>query len=142
MKMTSKILKAKGACTSQVLEFRERWPRGLTLTSEEQAREVALIAAQVFDWDWAAQNLLSPEGRREFRRVAEPALQEYLRVDNAAFQEYLRIKDAARQEYLRVIEPARQEYLRIKDAAWQEFENQCAVAFAELLFREHTEGDV
>lgn len=55
MYLTSEILKAKGACASQVNFFERLYPKGTEITLEE-----CLKHAIVFDWDWAARYLLSP----------------------------------------------------------------------------------
>ena len=53
MKITVKLLKAKGACAEQVAIFKTLFPNGV-----EPTEELCLAHAQTFGWDWAAANLL------------------------------------------------------------------------------------
>ena len=67
MKITKRLLQSKGACTSQVVLFAETFPHGTEITEA-----VCLSVADKFDWNWAAQNLLSPESYAEYERVCAP----------------------------------------------------------------------
>ena len=80
MKITKRLLQIKGARASQVALFAETFPHGTEITEA-----VCLAVADKFDWDWAAQNLLSPESDAEYQRVRAQADAEYQRVCAATF---------------------------------------------------------
>ena len=54
--ITAELLRSKGACDEQVRKFASRWPKGgkVTLNACLEAATLGL------NFDWAAQNLLSP----------------------------------------------------------------------------------
>ena len=97
MKITKRLLQSKGACASQVALFAETFPHGTEITEA-----VCLAVADKFDWDWAAQNLLSPESYAEYQRVCAPADAEHQRVCAPAYAEYRRVRAPADAEYQRV----------------------------------------
>ncbi len=57
--------------------------------------------AREFDWNWAANNLLSPTQRAEYERVEASALAEYRRIEAPALAEYERVQAPAWAEYKR-----------------------------------------
>ena len=81
-KITARLLQSKGACANQVAKFRETFPRGVVPTVE-----LAEQHASAFDWNWAAEHLLSPAAWAEYKRVRASALAEYERVVARAFVE-------------------------------------------------------
>jgi hypothetical protein len=72
MKITSELLRAKGACEIQVEKFDKLFPDGVVPT-----RELALKHASDFGWFWAAENLLTAEGSRAFSEAMAPLLKAY-----------------------------------------------------------------
>ena len=101
MKVTTRMLKLKGACASQVALFAELFPKSVEITEG-----VCATVADKFDWDWAAANLLSPESYAEYQRVCALAYAEYQRVCALAYAEYQRVRAPAYAEYERVRAPA------------------------------------
>jgi hypothetical protein len=102
MKITKRLLQSKGACEEETEKFALLFPKGVELTGA-----LCLKHAADFNFDWAAEHLLSPEQLKEYRRIKGPAWSEYRRIKG----------------------PARSEYLRIKGPAWSEYERSIAVAF-------------
>ena len=90
MKVTKRLLQRKGACSNQVAEFARLFPKGVEIT-----QALCIEHAVVFDWNWAAENLLSAAAWDEYVRVRAPARVEYNRVTAPAQAEYNRIKAAA-----------------------------------------------
>ena len=78
-KITARKLKLLGACQEQVDNFKELFPSGTVVTVE-----LCVLHAQTFNWNWAAQHLLSA-----------PAWAEYDRVEASAFAQ-LYIKEACK----------------------------------------------
>ena len=81
MIINAKLLRSKRACTEQVDVF-------IALFGEDGGEvtiDRCLSVADKFDWDWAAEHLLSPPARAEYDRVVSPAWAEYKRVKALAF---------------------------------------------------------
>ena len=97
MKITKLLLQIKGACASQVALFAETFPHGTEITEA-----VCLAVADKFDWNWAAQNLLSPESYAEYERVRAQADAECQHVCAPAYAEYQRVRAPAYAECQRV----------------------------------------
>ena len=129
------LLDAK-ACSDQVVLFVQKFGASVDVTVE-----LAVSLAGVFDFHWAAENLLQPSALAEYERVEAPAwseyervkapaLAEYERVKGSAWAEYRRVKTSALAEYERVKAPASAEYERVKASAWAEYERVEASTFA------------
>ena len=88
--LTLATLIDKGACSSQVDLFRSRFGESVEVTAE-----LCASVAAVFDWDWAARNLLSPPAWAEYERVRAPAWAEHERVTAPALAEYERVRAAS-----------------------------------------------
>ena len=97
MKVTVTLLKRKGACSEQVALFKELFPKGVEITEE-----VCVGVADKFNWNWAAENLLSVPAYAEYQRVTVPAYAEYQRVRAPAYAEYERVTAPADAKYERV----------------------------------------
>ena len=87
MKITKRMLQAKGACEDQVQLFARLFPQGVEPTVELCAEHVS-----DFDWGWAAAKMLPPLARAEYERVMATARAEYERVRASARAEYGRVK--------------------------------------------------
>ena len=90
MKVTSRLLKSKGACESQVELFAGLYPKGVAVTEA-----VCVAVFDKFDWNWAALNLLSEAASAEYERVGAAAWAEYGRVTAPAWAEYERVTASA-----------------------------------------------
>ena len=73
MKITSSLLRSKGACADQLRLFDLLFPDGVEITEA-----VCLSVANRFDWDWAAVNLLSRTAVDAYLAAKAPALDVYL----------------------------------------------------------------
>ena len=85
-----------GACSPQRQLFEKHFGKSVRVTPGLCVR-VALL----FNWRWAARNLLSRSALAEYRRVCDLALAEYNRAHDAAWDEYTRAHDPAWAEYNR-----------------------------------------
>ncbi len=126
LKITSRLLRSKGACAEQVAVFKE-----LGGDKKELTRALFLKHAGKFDLDWAANNLLSPTQKAEYERVARPAWAEYERVTGPAWAEYERVTGPALAKYTRVAGPALVEYERVAGPARVEYERVAGPALAK-----------
>ena len=125
--ITVALLRSKGACEDQVDTFRSLFGDAAPLTVE-----AAVENAASFDWNWAADRLLSAPARVEYRKVHDAARAEYEKVRDADWAEYEKVRDAAWAEYRKVSAPARAEYEKVSDAARAEYQKVRACTFARL----------
>ncbi len=126
MKLTLQQLKAAGACREQVVLFRRYFGLGGAVTLKR-----CLDHASEFDWNWAANNLLSPTQRAEYERIEASALAEYRRIEAPALAEYERVQAPAWAEYWRIEALAWAEYARVRASALAEYQRIEAPALAE-----------
>ena len=127
MKITTRMLKSKSACASQVALFEDLFPDGGEVT------EAACVAVfDKFNWDWAARNLLSAPAYAEYERVTAPAYAEYQRVRASTYAEYERVRAPAYAEYQRVSASAAAECERVRAPAAAEYKRVTASAFGRL----------
>lgn len=80
IKITTRLLRSKGACSDQISLFKELGGDSLTIT-----RALCVKHASKFNWDWAASHLLNAAALSEYKRVRAPAFSEYERVRAPAF---------------------------------------------------------
>ena len=73
MKVTTKMLQAKDACTNVVAIFKTEWPDGVTVSLKviKRATELRL------DLDWFADNFLSTPQLAEYETKRDSLLAEY-----------------------------------------------------------------
>jgi hypothetical protein len=81
--ITYKMLKAKGACESQASLFKELFPNGAPLSVE-----TAVSVADKFDWDWAAINLLTQEGKGAYQEAVAPLCKAYQEAKEPLWKAY------------------------------------------------------
>ena len=83
-----------GACQPQVDLSRARFGESVDITPE-----LCESVASELDFEWAAEKLLTPTARKEYRRVMEAAYAECERVTAPAYAEYERViaREFARQ---------------------------------------------
>jgi cell division septum initiation protein DivIVA len=115
--LTLAALKAHGACENQRVLFRKLFGQSVLVTPELCAEH-----AQVFDFHWAAQHLLSVSAQVEYGRVCAPALAEFDRVRTSARVECERACAPAWAECKRVSASAQAKYERVHASAWAEYE--------------------
>ena len=72
------------ACKSQREEFSRLFPSGKARVTVERAKALALV----FDWDWAARRLLTPEGEAAYWAATAPAWATYEAVRATALAAY------------------------------------------------------
>ena len=123
--LTLETLRAKHACAEQVKRFKATFGESVEITEAL----CASVATQ-FDFNWVAENLLSPAALAEYQRVTAPALAEYERVKAPALAEYQRVVAPALTEYQRVTAPPRAEYERVTGPALAEYQRVKAQVWA------------
>lgn len=71
-KITANELRKAKACAKQVEKFEHLFPDGVVPTVE-----LCKEHADSFDWDWAAQNLLSPKGLAQYEAATAQVRAQY-----------------------------------------------------------------
>jgi len=110
MFVTVELLKSHDACQDQVDLFATTFPDGVCVTEA-----VCLAVADKFDFAWAAENLLPPEARAEYRAKHAPIRAEYKAKSAPIWAEYQAKHAVIWAEYEAKRAPIRAEY-EAKDA--------------------------
>ena len=84
----------------------------------ELTLDLCLEHGPKFDMNWAAENLLKPESRAEYKKARAPARAEYRKARDAALAEYEKAQAPARAEYQKVETPALAEYEKARAIAF------------------------
>ena len=100
-KITLEQLKEHHACTGQLHLFKKLFGKEVEVTVEK-----CIKYHDKFDWEWAAEHLLSVELYKEYKKIQQPAWEEYLEIKRLAWKEYLKIAQPAWEEYLKKIAQA------------------------------------
>ena len=125
MSRTLKIAQLKGACADQRALFRKTFGASVEVTEA-----LAIEHAALFDWAWAAENLLSAPARAEYDKACAPAWAKYDKACAPAWAEYVKACAPALAEYEKVRAPAWAEYEKVRAAARAEYDKACAPAWA------------
>jgi hypothetical protein len=128
---TVDILESKKACLSQIKLFKEHFPNGSPLTVES-----ALSVATIFDWGWAAHNLLSANGLKTYKEQRSPLYNTY-RDQVASLWETCRKQTAPLDKtYEEQIVSLRKTYDDQAASLSNTYEEQIAFLFASLYISE------
>ena len=125
--LTLQQLKDKGVCAKQVALFETTFGQQVDVSPR-----LCIEVAPLFDFDWAACNLLSAQARAEYGRARAPARAEYGRITALAWAEHTRAAAQAGDEYGRAVAQAGDEYERVTAPAWDEYLRVTAQTFGEL----------
>ena len=88
--LTVETLKSKKACQPQIDLF-----RSLFGDSVEVTEELCVKHAQDFNWDWAADTLLSESAREDYYKATGPALKVYNKATAPALKVYIKATASA-----------------------------------------------
>ena len=108
MRILLSALRAAGACADQVELFVARFGDGVDVTEV-----LCLSVADLFDWDWAAENLLPAPARAEYWRAMRITMAQFDVPKLLAWDEYL-----SADEYQRAAEAVALAYQRAAAAAF------------------------
>ena len=112
--ITLEQLLAKKACKEQVELFKQHFPSGNALVTIKRARALS----SVFDFQWAADNLLTPAAQEAYEAVRRSALEAYEAVRRSALEAYEAVERLAWEDYMAVKRPAREAYNAARAAAF------------------------
>ncbi len=105
MQITYKELQAKGACADQLALFKKHFGPSVVVTLE-----AVLAVADVFNWDWAARNLMSPKACKVYQDAIAPACKVYDDAIAPAQKAYRDAKMPIWKAYEDAIAPAQKAY--------------------------------
>ncbi len=121
-----KLSDLKGACVAQRALFKEHFGTGGEVTLSK-----VLSVADVFDWSWAAEHLLSPSTLAECEKARATAWAEYNKVRATAWAEYNKVCAPAWAECEKVRATALAEHNKVRATAWAKYDKTCATAWAK-----------
>lgn len=122
--ITADMLRELKACAEGIREFEEHFPNGVTFRDKTDAIRRCVAVADVFDWGWAAENLLSRPARAAYNEATAPARAAYIEVEAPAHAAYIEVEAPALAAYYEAIAPAQAAYIEARATAF-------AVAFIE-----------
>ena len=106
MRVTRKQLEDLKAPKDQIYSFVRFELEGVEITED-----LCVKYAQIFNWMWAADNLLKKEARRKYIRIISPTRTKRLRIINLALTKYIKSNtNLGWRRYKNAIEPNRVEY--------------------------------
>jgi Rps23 Pro-64 3,4-dihydroxylase Tpa1-like proline 4-hydroxylase len=117
------------ACSSQRELFEKHFGKSVRVTSG-----LCVRVANKFDWDWAAQHLISSQALVEYNRARDQARDEYNRARDQARDEYNRARDQAKDEFTKTIDEFTKtidEYRKASNQAMDEYTKACGQATDE-----------
>jgi hypothetical protein len=127
-RITSELLRRRGACRSQVELFIALGGDSLELTEA-----LCLEHAEKFNFYWAANHLLTSGALVEYEHVRRGAQAKYEHIQQSAWAEYEHIRQAALM--------ARADYLHVQPTAWAEYQRACASAFFRAWTSPENQGE-
>ena len=87
VQITRKMLVEKYACEDELYLFTEHFPDGVECESQDQAIEMCIQFAQIFNFGWAADELLGEDARAEYEKMLAPAKVEFFKAEVLAWAE-------------------------------------------------------
>jgi hypothetical protein len=128
MKVTTALLRRKGACATQVDKFAALFPAGVEVTEA-----LCIAHAPMFNWNWAARNLLRATARKAYEEACATARKAYEEACATAWKAYAEACAPARkayaEAYAEACAPARKAYEEACAPARKAYEEACASAF-------------
>lgn len=122
--ITTAQLEALDACEEQLAEFRRLFPTGTAEVTVSRAKKLA----QVFDWDWAAENLLTDNNAwADYEAAYASACADYKAAYASAGADYKAARASALAD---VLAPALAAYNAATASAGAAYKTATAEAFA------------
>ena len=126
MRITLAQLRALGACDgAQIARFRQDFGDQVELTES-----VCVAHAYGYDWQWAAENLLSPLARQAYDDAVAAARQAYDDAKAQAKRDFEEAVAPVLRTYMEAAAPAWRTYARAVRAARLAYDQVRALAFA------------
>jgi hypothetical protein len=111
--ITVELLRAKGACRGQVDLFAKLFPQGAPMTVA-----AAVAVADRFDWNWAAQNLLSATASKAYYEATATASKAYNEARATASKTYYEAMATASKTYYEAMATASKAYYEARATAF------------------------
>jgi len=132
MKLTVETLIKVKACNSQVKLFMEIFPEGA-----EVSEDIAVSVADKFDWNWAASNLLSPEGWNTYEEAEASLYKAYKEAVAPLLNAYNEAVAPLLNAYNEAVAPIWKAYKEAVAPLWKAYEEAKAKTFAKLYKQEN-----
>lgn len=130
MKITHGMLKEQGACASQIRLFNKTFPNG-SPANKEEALTLALKHADEFDWDWAADNLLTVPALKAYDEAILPIEKAYNEAIAPALKAY---EEAIAPVWRAPVWEAFKAYEKAIAPALKAYNEAIATAFVEVFY--------
>jgi hypothetical protein len=132
--LTLQTLKDKKACTVQLLLFKQLFGE-----SVEISESACILVADKFDWNWAANKLLSTSARKAYNEATASALKAYCEAKASAgkayyeatapaWQAYCEVSESAGKAYYEATAPALKAYCEVSASAGEAYDEAKASA--------------
>jgi len=132
MYITLKQLQDAGACEEQQKLFKQAFGEQV-----EISEALAVQYAKVFNWEWAAEHLLSVLGRKAYREAEATAWKTYCEAEAAAWKTYCEAEAPAAKAYDEAVVAAYTAYREAVAAAWKTYREAKAIAFYRAYVEDH-----
>jgi|11_taG_2_1085331.scaffolds.fasta_scaffold68483_3 hypothetical protein len=151
--ITYEQLKSKRACEDGLELFKKTFPKGISVTSEEELVAIAKKSGKGFYIYWAAEKLLLGNYYDNYLEVERQAYDKYQEVKQLAcdkceedkrqayaqvWDNYREVKQQAFDEYKIVKQLSYEEYKIVKQQAEDEYFEVRAIVFAELYYQQES----
>ena len=124
--LSLKTLVELGACFDERRVFEEHFGKSVRVTPG-----LCVRVFDLFNWQWAARNLLSYPAWTEYWRGCDSAWTEYCRVRSTALAEFERVRSTALAECHLGCDTAWAKYERVRSTALAEYKRVCDPLLAE-----------
>ncbi len=114
------------ACGDHRAEFIKRFPDGVTFKSERDAVRQCVAVADVFDWDWAAENLLNEVAWNTYEEAHTLLLKAYKDGRMLFLKTYSDARAALWKTYNKACTPLRKTHDESRAALWKTYEEAIA----------------
>lgn len=136
--ITYELLDRKNACECELNLFKKTFPKGISVTSEEDLVTIAKKFGKKFYIHWASEKLLTKSYQDKYLEVQQPAYDKYLEVQQPAWDKYLEVRQQAYDKYLEVEQQAYDKYLEVEQQACDKYLEVRAIVFAQLYYQQET----
>jgi hypothetical protein len=116
--ITLALLKSKGACANQVALFKQHFGEGPAPLDDA----TAIKMARVFDFSWAADNLLSEEGRKAYKEAMAALRKAYEESRAALWKAYEEAEAPLWKAYEEAKAPLWKAYKEAEAPLWKAYE--------------------
>ena len=116
------------ACSVQLDAFSRLFPDGVASVTPESCRAHAVV----FDWDWAARNLLTPAQCEAYNEAVATSVKAYYEGTAPDWKAFIEATDFARKAYGEAVITAWENYGESVASAWKTYDEARVSAWKAL----------